>query len=191
MHIRQLSMPILFLLLSAADTCAQSSSSFSLEPIKPYAKGNWDLSVHAAYTHPTHFDRHQLIQGVFGAGYAPINNIQLSGEIVGIYVAPDVQGGEGWGGGMNLRSRFQLFQFGRSNFFLDLSAGWMETDHPLPAKGTHFNFTETAGLGFSIPLNENFFLLAGGRFQHVSNAGISRNPGYDGVQAYFGLMLAL
>jgi hypothetical protein len=53
------------------------------------------------------------------------------------------------------------------------------------------NFTPQLGIGFTYAFNDESQLMAGVRWQHISNAdvkGRENNPGYDGAMFYLGMM---
>ncbi len=65
----------------------------------------------------------------------------------------------------------------------------------VPDTGTGFNFSPRAGLGTTFRLNDDGLRLQlGARWQHFSNGRIEgdvRNPGFDGLMGYVGLIIPL
>jgi Lipid A 3-O-deacylase (PagL) len=152
-----------------------------------FTKGAWSFTLTADYSQPVEHDRHHFFGGEVGVGYAPIDRLNLSIELVGTSITAYQENGAG--GGFNLRARYVLLKFGLTSFFIDASAGILQADVDIPVNGTHFNFTETAGLGVETPIAPSVFLLGGARYQHMSNAGLSVNPGYNAVQFYVGFCI--
>jgi hypothetical protein len=72
----------------------------------------------------------------------------------------------------------------------NLACAHVDEEH-LAVSGAHFNFIETFGFGLAVPVQPHLFLTGGVRFEHISNAGISVNPGYNGIQAYVGFRIPL
>jgi hypothetical protein len=151
----------------------------------PFDEGVWSVDFNIAFTQPAWGHRHRFVTGVVGAQYALFTRFTVGLEIDGDYM--EAPGEIGAGGGFNVRGRFELFRFHDISVFADASAGLVESDHPVPDSGTHFNFVEKAGIGVYVPIMHHLFFEGGGRFEHISNAGISVNPGYEGVQFYVGL----
>ena len=60
--------------------------------------------------------------------------------------------------------------------------------------GTTYNFTARVGPGVTYRLFDNAHLAAGVRYFHNSNGdqhGRGKNPGYDGVEYYVGMIFTL
>jgi len=61
----------------------------------------------------------------------------------------------------------------------------------VPTFGTTYNFTARVGPGVSYRISDDVFLLGGARYFHLSNGnqhGRIKNPSYDGIEWYVGLM---
>ena len=155
----------------------------------PFRKGTWSIDFTTAYTQPTFHDRHRFVTGAVGIEYAVLDRGTISLEITGDYMAEPFSIGAG--GGFDLRGRLELFKIDQVSFFAEGTAGIIQSDHPVPFDGTHFNFIETAGVGLQFPVGRQLFLQGGMRFEHISNAGISVNPGYNGVQGYLGICIPI
>jgi hypothetical protein len=154
----------------------------------PFRPDQWTIDFTTSYTHPTSLDQHRFVTGSLGLSYVPIDRVMVSLDLTGDYIQ---QTGTGAGGGFNLRGRYELAKLQSISLFVDGSAGIIETDQPIPTRGTHFNFIETVGCGAFVPVLPRLFLEAGIRFQHISNAGISVNPGHSGMQGYLGFAIPL
>ena len=69
--------------------------------------------------------------------------------------------------------------------FLDLGTGPMWANRRVPAATSRFNFNSQLGLGATLFAGSRWPVLAGYRFQHISNGGATgRNPGLD-VHSFF------
>ena len=165
------------------------SARFSDSNPDPFDRGVWSFDFNTSFTQPAYADRHRFVTGTLGAQYAILTRFTVAFEVDGDYM--EAPGGIGGGGGFNVRGRFELFRRYDFSIFADASAGLIESDHPVPYTGTHFNFVETVGIGVYVPITHQLFFEDGGRFEHISNAGISVNPGFEGVQIYIGLCVPL
>ena len=61
-----------------------------------------------------------------------------------------------------------------------------------PAAGTHFNFRPQFGMGATLRLTPDVYLMGGAKLFHISNAGIGgpeHNPGFDSFMYYLGVMI--
>jgi hypothetical protein len=159
--------------------------------LNPFNKGQWSVDLYSCYTQPLYDDRQRFIAAEVGVDYALINHVTVSIEVNGYYLRqPGTNGG---GGGFNVRGRYEFLRFEPVSLFVDGSLGLIESDYPVPDDATHFNFCESLGVGFIAPIvPPRVFLEAGARFEHISNAGLSQhNSGYEGLQLYAGVMVAI
>lgn len=134
--------------------------------------------------------------GEMGLGYYPRDRfgVYLAGAGYHLtHVDPETSAA---GGGLNLLLRYHFYEFAddKATAFIDLGGGLIRLDHEWPDNGTHNNFTGRLGLGLSYDLNEDFSLVGGLRWFHLSNAyrhGRDENPNYDGVEAWAGILWTL
>lgn len=107
----------------------------------------------------------------------------------------DVEGERTRGIGWVPSLRLHFLELGRLTLYGDASLGVIYTESRFPTGGTHFNFTEAAGLGLRLRLWKDASFLISGRYYHLSNAAIfngeDRNPGIDGFGLYVGYEIAL
>ena len=110
-----------------------------------------------------------------------------------------------FGFGMRPFARWYFIKGKRVSMFFEYGAGLSYSLNRFPLKGTgyaadtlrtgtKFNFTTKYSTGTEIRLSHNFYLQAGARHIHLSNAnikGIDRNPSYDGNGLFAGLLFAL
>jgi hypothetical protein len=148
---------------------------------EPFAQGSWVAQVYGATTVS---DRDPLYQAHAGVGYFVFKGHSLNLETNLGYV-------EGFAGGVTLLIRSHWIRQPNWSLYIDGGAGVLWTQDPFPAGGTRWNFTPQAGVGFTRRLSDSTHLMAGARWYHASNAnweGSRRNPGYNGVMIYAGLM---
>lgn len=75
--------------------------------------------------------------------------------------------------------------------FADVGIGIMISPDDVPQDGTSFNFTPRAGGGLTYAINEDWRVIAGLRWSHISNGrifGDDDNPASDGVMFSVGLI---
>jgi hypothetical protein len=95
--------------------------------------------------------------------------------------------------GLLFRWHFLMDEENRDwSVFASAGVGMLITDEDVPFDGTQYNFTPTAGLGFTHRLGDGNNRLVGGlRWQHISNArtaGGDENGGRDFATFYVGVM---
>ncbi len=128
-----------------------------------------------------------------GAGYYMKDDLSINIELL----AGEININEGTEGvasvvGVDLLLRYHFRKEGPWTFYLEGGAGLQQSSDPFPTVGTHFNFRPQAGIGFTVELLDRARLMSGVRWLHISNAnkdGPLKNPGYDGVMIYSGLMI--
>ncbi|MGD8331723.1 MAG: acyloxyacyl hydrolase [Acidobacteriota bacterium] len=97
-------------------------------------------------------------------------------------------GGTTWGVGANLIYEHHFAVKGRVLPVWKLGAGFLYTNHAVPARETRHNFSLLTALGVDFMVNRNSALFVGYRFHHVSNANTGyRNPGINVHSIIFGL----
>jgi lipid A 3-O-deacylase len=162
--------------------------------LPPYAKGTWAFQTYASAT--VGEDDGALYLGHFGAGYFVLDGLSLNFEVVFGVARAQEQAGERGDvfptAGFDLLARWHVLRGERWSFYLEGGAGVLQSSQSFPAHGTHFNFTPQAGLGFTFNVTDDVQLMLGSRWHHISNANIfsnDRNPGYDGIMFYGGIMI--
>ena len=166
-----------------------------LAPTADFAEDSWSYQAYGSATigNPR---RGKLYEGHIGFGYYFLDNISINAEFTGIGTATRDHGGEtghdGAGGGFDLLFRWHLLHGESWSIYTEGGAGLLQLTEPFPANGTGFNFTPQFGFGGTLRVFENWRLMAGARYQHISNAGLhgpSHNPGFDGAMVYAGLIM--
>jgi len=160
----------------------------------PFRAGSWALQSYFAGTVSGYQGNVYAMK--VGAGYHFFDGFSLNAEAAGYYLDIDANNGdpdgEAGGGGLDLIVRYHFIREKDWSFYGDLGAGFIESSKSFPADGTNFNFTPQAGLGVTWRFMDQWRLMAGARWFHISNArmqGIERNPAFDALQLYAGVML--
>ncbi len=128
-----------------------------------------------------------------GVGYFICENLSLNVELItgridlkeGTHKSASVYGSD-------LLLRWYFDKSRDWTAYLEVGAGMHKSSHPFPAVGSHFNFRPQWGIGFTYSMSPDVKLLGGVRWLHISNAnkdGSLRNPGFDGVMPYLGMMV--
>jgi opacity protein-like surface antigen len=88
------------------------------------------------------------------------------------------------------RRHFALDDARDWSWYIDIGIGVMLSADDIPQDGTSFNFTPRAGTGLTYQVSDDWRLIAGFRWSHISNArifGDDDNPSSDGVMFSIGL----
>jgi hypothetical protein len=88
------------------------------------------------------------------------------------------------------RRHFALDDARDWSWYVDIGIGVMLSADDIPQDGTSFNFTPRAGTGLTYQVSDDWRLIAGFRWSHISNArifGDDDNPSSDGVMFSIGL----
>ncbi len=89
-----------------------------------------------------------------------------------------------------LRQHWDLGETHTWTMFVDAGIGFMISADDVPEDGTSFNFTPRAGFGVTYAVSEEWRVVAGLRWSHISNGrmfGDDDNPSSDGVMFSVGL----
>lgn len=157
-------------------------------PATLFPRGTADLTLDASFIHDWDRGNSNFAAAGAGVGYYFLDNVSLGLELNGYQIFQDQST---YAGGVALLGRHHFFTHGRWTIFADVGFGVFEANDPVPAGGTHFNFTFRSGLGVTYRLREGLDLMGGVRYFHLSNArieGRNRNPSANGFEPYFGLM---
>jgi hypothetical protein len=158
----------------------------------PFAKGTWTLEVEGSYTAPIRYSQADRATGSLGVGYYLWDDIAVTIAGKGFHADEendvDVTGGE-----FSLMGRWHFLHLldNRLSFYADGGGGLAWSDEAFPAGGTTYNFTARVGPGVTYRLTDTAHLAAGARYFHNSNGdrhGRDKNPGYDGVEYYVGVI---
>ncbi len=120
------------------------------------------------------------------------DDFEIGAELGAWWFDQDGPNAEGLSIICNLRWHFWHDQKDRWTAYADAGIGILGSTQPVPADGLSFNFLPRAGLGLTRQLGSGpERLIAGARWQHISNARIrggESNPGRDAVQFYVGVV---
>ena len=97
-----------------------------------------------------------------------------------------------WSTGFDLVLRWHFLRSDWGSVFADAHGGVRAFGISFPRRGTQYDFAAQVGVGGTIRLFEGVNLMAGGGWFHVSNAalrGVYRNPGFNAIKFYGGLLL--
>lgn len=184
-------------LLSLIETAWQDADE-SARPVRtPFSSGAWTLDVFGGGATSLVGDEIDgFFSGGIGASYYLLDGVAVRGELIG--AGFDQDGNDAAAAGFNLLARAHYLRRDDWSLFAEAGAGILLSDPSVPDgdrrrndDGTHLNFTPTVGLGATYRLGTNTHLVATVRYVHISNAGIdgaSRNPSFDGIGAWIGLM---
>ena len=156
---------------------------------RDFAKGTWTLELGGSYVDAIRFSENTFYEGHVGVGYYLVDDLSLSAILHGDYVEQPADDAALGAAGLQLRWHF--LDRGRFSLFLDAGGDVSYADPEVPAFGTHFNWIGRVGGGATWRLDDNFYLIGGARYFHLSNGnlhGRDQNPSYDGVQYWAGLM---
>lgn len=162
-------------------------------PVNPWARGTWTVQAEGSYTAPIRYSTSDRTTGSIGVGYYLFDNhaITLLGR--GFHI--DDEGGHAVDGAdVSFMGRSHLFTRGGFSLYIDGGGGYAWGNHAFPAGGTTYNFTARVGPGMTVQVADSTYLTAGARYFHNSNAqahGHEKNPGYDGVEYYVGVLVLL
>ncbi len=161
------------------------------EPDKPFARGTRTLQLEASFTEHIRYSTSEFYTGTVGVGYYLFDNVAITLLGHGFYVDQNIGDHDTEGGGVSFMGRTHLFNAGRFSLYIDGGGGYAWANDAVPVGGTTYNFTARVGGGATYRLWDDTYLMAGARYFHNSNAkqhGIEKNPGYDGVEYYVGLL---
>lgn len=172
-------------------TTITSDASVLVVTSSAFEKGSWTAQVFLSGTHG--FDDGDIYVIHAGVGYHLLDDLSIHLDFVGGYTFEDErQIDPNATIGFDLLLRLQIFQGAGWSIFVEGGAGMVWFRDGFPPGGTHQNFTPQLGAGFTCPFIDQSRLLLGIRWHHISNAsktGEDRNPGYDGIMAYAGVMI--
>ena len=157
----------------------------------PFAQGRWTLQLYGSGTSSKNTDG--LYSGHVGVGYHFRDGISINAEFVGSAIqmqnTKHDAGGDSASGAFDLILRWHFLRGDGWSIFGDVGGGVMESMESFPANGSHFNFRPQAGLGATLRITDDCYLMGGVKWLHVSNANLrERNPGFDSAMFYMGLM---
>ena len=185
---------ILSLALSPAARADGGADDFRLDvvPAKPFAQGTKTLEFEGSYTTPIRFSREEFATASIGVGYYVFDNHSVTLFAQGFHVN-QAFGESTDADAVFVLGRSILYTADRFAFYIDGGGGYSWANSAVPIGGTTYNFNARAGLGLGYRLTDDTYLMGGARYFHLSNAqahGQDKNPSYDGVEYYLGVMFA-
>jgi hypothetical protein len=185
---------ILFVMFSTFAVAGETPDDFRLDvvPAKPFARGTKTLEFEGSYTSPIRFSEDELATGSVGVGYYLFDNHSVTLFAQGFHVNQPF-GESTEAGAVFVLGRSILYSVDKVSFYIDGGGGYSWANSAVPIGGTTYNFNARAGVGAAWRLSDDTYLLGGARYFHLSNGkahGSEKNPSYDGVEYYVGLMFA-
>ncbi|HEY7115312.1 MAG TPA: acyloxyacyl hydrolase [Tepidisphaeraceae bacterium] len=157
---------------------------------KPFAQGTKSFQLETSYTPPIRFSTNEFATGTVGVGYYIFDNHCLTLLAHGMHTNQEFDQ-DADGGGVSVMGRWHFYNPGRFTFYFDGGGGYSWWNNAVPVGGTTYNFTARVGLGAGYRLFDDTYLTGGARYFHLSNGqqhGREKNPSYDGVEYYVGLL---
>jgi len=159
----------------------------------PFPKGTVVAHSWMSYIPPIRYSDDHITKATVGVGYYFADNHSLNINAHGMVI--DQAGGEAaQGTELSIMGRYHFFNREKLTVYFDGGVGYTWLDSPEPKGGTTYNFNPLVGFGAGYQLNEKMWLIGGARYFHMSNArqhGPEKNPGYDGVECYVGVLWTL
>lgn len=157
----------------------------------PFAKGTKAVTTWISYTPPIRYSSDHVYQASAGIGYYLWNNHSVNVIFHGFSV-DQLDDNTAQGTGISFLGRYHFFNEDRWTCYFDGGVGYTWWNSAVPEGGTTYNFNPRVGLGVGYEIDRNVWLTSGARYFHISNArahGGEKNPGYDGIECYIGLIL--
>jgi len=156
----------------------------------PFAKGTKAVTTWLSYIPPIRYSSDHVYQASAGIGYYLWNNHSVNVIFHGFSV-DQLDDNTAQGTGISFLGRYHFFNQDRWTGFLDGGVGYTWWNSAVPEGGTTYNFNPRVGLGIGYEITDDVWFTAGARYFHISNArahGGEKNPGYDGVECYVGMI---
>jgi hypothetical protein len=166
------------------------SAAPTTQPIFP--RGSFTLNTTAAYARSLDKDEADIGSIELGGNYFIWDNFSLGAEIDAHCISQ--LGDDAAAFSLVGTFRHHLWQREAWTIFIDGAFGPSYSLRDTPQGGTHFNFLSRLGLGATYRLDEHMHLMFGARYWHLSNArieGVERNPNFNAVQVFIGLIWQL
>lgn len=169
---------------------AADDPTINSRPAAAFPKGTWDIQAAGSFAWEFYpYDHEKIATGSAGVGYYLADNFAASLTVPVSHVRQYTQ--DATMVGLDFTLRYHFLQQDRFTLFGDLTGGLAQATHIVPPGGTYFNFTADLGMGATWRLSDQFYLVGGFHYFHLSNAairGINRNPDLNAAQPYLGVM---
>ena len=178
-----------FLLGASAFAQSTTQAVSQTKPADDFVRGTWSVTLDGAYAHSFITSPARIETGNIGVGYYVMDHVALNLEAAGF--ADQQPGKDAIISDLDILLRHHVWVQDRFSLFLDVGGGLTYATHPIPNYATYFNFLAEAGIGATWRLQDNFYLIGGGRWLHFSNAalkGPDRNPSTNALEGYVGVM---
>ena len=157
--------------------------------VRPFgAADTWRLDVEADWI--ADFADADMGQFRVGVAWFFVEDFEMALYATGAFV--DQPGTDAGMFGADLEFRWHFLKGDWWSLFASAGCGLAGATSSVPAGGTNFNFTPSAGGGFTFDVTPDVRAYVSARWFHVSNAGTStRNPGRDNLSLWVGLSFPL
>lgn len=154
--------------------------------------GTWQVTLGAGVA--SNFSRATDVNAFAQVSWFVAPKFELGVELGGWYF--DQPGSNPGGGSVSLAMKYHFHATEDRTFtiFGEAGIGVLLASSQVPTGGTNVNFMPRIGFGATYALCEDWRLVGGVRWHHISNArirGDTRNPSRDGVMAYLGVSIPL
>lgn len=132
------------------------------------------------------FESGHFFGGAVSFTYFMVKNFSVDFEIGLAKFGQD--GPDAWGGNFNILLRWHFLARDTWSLYVDGGVGFLRTNDDVPDNGSNYNFTPQAGIGASFDIGNDWRLMVGVRWHHISNADTAdSNPGRDSLLGYAGI----
>ncbi len=148
------------------------------------AADSWRLDVEADWI--ADFDDANMAQLRVGVAWFFVEDFEMALYATGAFV--DQPGTDAGLFGADLEFRWHFLKGEWWSLFASAGCGVAGSTASVPAGGTNFNFTPSAGGGITFDVAPDVRAYVSARWFHISNAGTStQNPGRDNLSLWVGL----
>ena len=156
---------------------------------QPFDKGTWSLELAGSYITHIRWSEDYFTTGSARFSYYVAKNLAFTFGLSGYLI--DQPSEDATGGAFDLGGRLHLLSFDGITIYFDGGGSRIFSDTAVPEFGTTYNYIGRVGGGATIHLFDNVHLVLGARYFHLSNGDIHgrvKNPSFDGIESYAGLL---
>ncbi len=174
------------------------------QPAGLFDKGDWIAELDLGYTMPIRYRPFVRKRGrpvgervddvsslTLAVDYYIWDGFSIGAQASGLYIDQD-QDNAG-AGSLSLRARWHFLrgENDKWSIYTDAQGGRMWLSTASPPTGTTYNWIGSCGLGGTYRIDDRWNVAGGVRYYHYSNGnehGVEKNPAFDGVTFYAGVM---
>lgn len=132
------------------------------------------------------FESGHFFGGAVSFTYFMVRNFSVDFELGLAKFGQD--GPDAWGGNFNILLRWHFLARDTWSLYVDGGVGFLKTNDDVPDNGSNYNFTPQLGVGASFDIGNDWRMMLGLRWHHISNADTAdSNPGRDSLLGYAGI----